>query len=74
MSSPETSWIITVTGDVIVSRCDEGVMRGTEVVYNIDEGKVKVTAGNARVLSIITPKKKDAQPGTAPAAPAPAPN
>lgn len=67
--------VITITGDVISSRGDEGVVRGTEVVYNVDEGKVRITAGNSRVLSIITPKKKDgaAQPAT-PAAPATPPN
>jgi lipopolysaccharide export system protein LptA len=61
--------IITVTGDVISSRGDEGVVRGKEIVYNIDEGKVRITAGNDRVLSIITPKKKDAPPAGAPATP-----
>lgn len=66
------SGIITITGDVIVSRGDEGVMRGTEAVYNVDEGKVKVTAGTKPVLTIITPKKKDT--ATPPAAPATPPN
>jgi lipopolysaccharide export system protein LptA len=67
--------IITITGDVILSSGNEGVTRGTEVVYNVDAGAVKATAGNNRVLSIITPKKKDGavQPA-APAAPATPPN
>jgi lipopolysaccharide export system protein LptA len=70
-----TAHIITFTGDVISSRADEGVMRATQMVYNIDEGSVRMTAGDKRVLAIITPKKKDpaaqpaAQPAGAPAAP-----
>jgi lipopolysaccharide export system protein LptA len=68
---------ITVTGNVISTRGDEGVVRGTEMVYNVGEGRVRITAGDKRVLSIITPKKKDpaAQPapGTAPVQPAPQP-
>ncbi len=66
---------ITITGDVISSRGDEGVVRGTQIVYNVGEGRVKITAGNSRVLSIINTKKKDpaAQPVTPPATPAPAP-
>ena len=67
---------ITVTGNVISTRGDEGVVRGTEMVYNVGEGRVRITAGDKRVLSIITPKKRDpaAQPapGAAPAQPAPA--
>jgi lipopolysaccharide transport protein LptA len=66
--------IITVTGDVILTRSDECVMRGTEVVYNIEQGSVKVTAGSNRVLSICTPKKKDAAPSVPGAAPANRPN
>jgi lipopolysaccharide export system protein LptA len=67
-----TTHVITITGDVISSRGDEGVVRGTQIVYNIDEGHVRVTAGDKRVLSIITPKKKTetAQPA-APGQPAP---
>jgi lipopolysaccharide export system protein LptA len=58
---------ITVTGNVISTRGDEGVVRGTEMVYNVGEGRVRITAGNARVLSIITPKKKDPAAKPAPA-------
>jgi lipopolysaccharide export system protein LptA len=66
--------VVTVTGDVIMTRGEDCVMRGTEIVYSVDEGKVKVTAGSNRVLSICTPKKKDgaAAPAPAPAAPSPA--
>jgi lipopolysaccharide export system protein LptA len=66
---------ITVTGNVISTRGDEGVVRGTEMVYNVGEGRVRITAGDKRVLSIITPKKKDPAakpaPATTPAQPAP---
>ncbi|HEV7690777.1 MAG TPA: LptA/OstA family protein [Hyphomonadaceae bacterium] len=61
--------IITITGDVILSRADDCVMRGTEIVYNIDQGSVKVSAGNNRVFSICTPKKKDGAAQPAPAKP-----
>jgi lipopolysaccharide export system protein LptA len=74
---------ITVTGNVISRRGDEGVVQGTRIVYNVGEGRAKMTAGSERVLSIITPKKKQpatapapgaGQPATPPAAPAPRPN
>ena len=64
--------IITITGDVILSRADDCVMRGTEIVYNIDQGSVKINAGSNRVLSICTPKKKDG--AAQPAVPAKPPN
>ena len=58
---------ITITGDVILSRGAEGVVRGTSVVYNVAQGRTTITAGTGRVLSIFTPAKKT------PAAPIPAP-
>jgi lipopolysaccharide export system protein LptA len=60
---------ITITGDVISSQCDEVVVRGTQIVYDIGNGAVRYTAGNERVLSIFTPKKRD--PAATPGAPAP---
>jgi lipopolysaccharide export system protein LptA len=74
---------IIVTGNVISKRGDEGVVKGTRIVYNVGEGRAKITAGGERVLSIITPKKNQpattpapgaVQPATPPAAPAPRPN
>ncbi|HVY88866.1 MAG TPA: LptA/OstA family protein [Hyphomonadaceae bacterium] len=56
---------ITITGDVISSRGDEGVVRGTELVYHVKDGLVKMTAGDKRVLSIFNTNKKT--DGSAPA-------
>jgi len=71
---------ITITGDVILSRGEDGVVRGTNVVYSIGEGRTIITAGTNRVTSVFnTAKKPAAAPGSAPAtpatpAPAPTPN
>ncbi len=65
---------ITITGDVILSRGEDGVVRGTNVVYSIGEGRTIITAGKNRVTSVFnTAKKPETPPGSAPAAPAPAP-
>ena len=70
---------ITITGDVILSRGNEGVVRGTQVVYKVGEGRTVITAGTKRVTSIFTPASKrdtaTTPPATtpAPAAPATAP-
>jgi lipopolysaccharide export system protein LptA len=68
---------ITITGDVILSRGTEGVVRGTQVVYKVGEGRSIITAGKNRVTTILVPasKQKPADGATtpAPAAPAPAP-
>jgi lipopolysaccharide export system protein LptA len=62
-----TTKTITITGDVILSRGADGVVRGTSVVYNVDEGRTTITAGTGRVMSIFTPaKKKPADPLSAP--------
>lgn len=60
---------ITITGNVISSRGDEGVIRGTKIVYSVGEGRVVITATGDRVTSIINTTKK--QPGVQPAQPAP---
>lgn len=62
---------ITITGDVILSRGAEGVVRGTQVVYKVSDGRSVITAGKSRVTTILVPKSK--QPPAAPSAPAPAP-
>jgi lipopolysaccharide export system protein LptA len=59
---------ITITGDVILSRGVEGVVRGTKVVYKVGEGRSVITAGANRVTSIFTPAKKDPANGNPPAA------
>lgn len=67
---------ITITGDVILSRGTEGVVRGTRVVYMVSEGRTVITAGSNRVTTLFTPApKRDPAPEPAtPAAPAPRPN
>lgn len=60
---------ITITGDVILSRGEEGVVRGTQVVYAVGEGRTIITAGSNRVFTVLVQKKKDDPPST-PGAPA----
>lgn len=60
-----TTDTITITGDVILSRGAEGVVRGKQVVYQVSEGRTVITAGNDRVTSIITPAPRN-QPAPAP--------
>ncbi len=71
-----TADTITITGDVILSRGNEGVVRGTQVVYKVAEGRTVITAGSNRVTSIFTPaSKRDPAPATTPApAATPRPN
>lgn len=66
---------ITITGDVILSRGAEGVVRGTQVVYKVGEGRSVITAGKNRVTTILVPasKQKPAAGASTPPAPAPAP-
>lgn len=63
---------ITITGDVILSRGEDGVVRGTNVVYAIGEGRTTITAGQNRVTSIFNTAPKREQPAAP--APTPAPN
>jgi len=65
---------ITITGDVILSRGEDGVVRGTNVVYSIGNGRTVITAGDKRVVTVFNTAKKQA-PADAPATPpAPTPN
>jgi lipopolysaccharide export system protein LptA len=64
---------ITITGDVILSRGEDGVVRGTNVVYSIGEGRTVITAGQNRVTSVFNTAKKPATAPSSPATPAPAP-
>jgi len=57
---------ITITGDVLLSRGTEGVVRGKQVVYKVAEGRTVITAGSDRVTSIFTPAPRN---NTAPATP-----
>jgi lipopolysaccharide export system protein LptA len=62
---------ITITGDVILSRGQDGVVKGTRVVYSVGEGRTVITAGDKRVFTIFNTAKK--QTPAAPATPAPTP-
>lgn len=64
---------ITITGDVILSRGEDGVVRGTRVVYSIGEGRTVITAGEKRVITVFNTAKKQAPSETTPATPAPTP-
>jgi lipopolysaccharide export system protein LptA len=59
---------ITITGEVISKRGDEGVIRGTRMVYSVGEGRVTITANGDRVTSIFntTPKQPGARPPATP--------
>jgi len=61
---------ITITGDVILSRGEDGVVRGTTVKYSIGEGRTVITAGTNRVTTVFNTAKKEPAEG---AAQAPAP-
>jgi lipopolysaccharide export system protein LptA len=63
---------ITITGDVILSRGEDGVVRGTTVKYSIGDGRTVITAGQNRVTTVFNTANKPAQPAD-PATPAPAP-
>lgn len=70
---------ITITGDVILSRGEDGVVRGTTVKYSIGDGRTVITAGQNRVVTVFNTAKKPAeappaQPTTPAPAPAPTPN
>ncbi len=62
---------ITITGDVILSRGVDGVVRGTNVVYGISTGRTLITAGDKRVTTVFNTAKKAPAAGAAPATPAP---
>jgi lipopolysaccharide export system protein LptA len=65
--------VITVTGDVILSRDDGSVVNGTQLIYEVDAGKAVMTSSNGKgVFSYFNPQsKKNAAP--APVAPVPSP-
>jgi lipopolysaccharide export system protein LptA len=54
---------ITITGDVIMSRGDEGVIRGTRLIYDVAAGRATVTAGGTKVQSIFIPTARDGSSG-----------
>lgn len=62
---------ITITGDVILSRGEDGVVKGTRVVYSIGEGRTVITAGEKRVVTVFNTAKKATPATPAPAQPVP---
>lgn len=50
---------ITMTGDVVLSRGSEGVMRGTKLVYSVQNGLATVTSEKGPVVSIFPSKNRD---------------
>lgn len=68
--------IITVTGDVILSSGNDGVVHGRKLIYEVTAGKATMTNDGGRVTSIFTPKKTDkpaapTSPGASPSPNAP---
>lgn len=62
---------ITITGDVIMRREDEALIRGKKVVYQVSAGLASISSSGDRVQAILQPQSnRAAQPG--PAQPAPA--
>lgn len=57
---------LTVTGNVILARGTEGLVRGNKVVYKVDEGRTVVTADTDRVKTFLIPTKKAQVPATPP--------
>ena len=62
---------ITITGDVILSRGEDGVVKGTRVVYSIAEGRTVITAGEKRVVTVFNTAKKATPAESTPPAPTP---
>ncbi len=61
---------ITITGDVIMRRDEEAVIRGTKVVYQVAAGLANISAGSNRVQGILTPQQRNRPAQPAPAQPA----
>lgn len=59
---------IVITGDVIMARGNEAVIRGTRIVYSVGQGITRMTAGNNRVAGVFVPSRDEDQPAQ------PAPN
>ena len=59
---------IVITGDVIMARGNEAVIRGTRIVYNVSQGVTRMTAGGNRVSGVFVPQSRNEDQ---PAQPAP---
>jgi lipopolysaccharide export system protein LptA len=64
---------ITVTGDVILTRGDEGVINGRRLVIEVATGRAVVTSEGRPVFSVFTPSERepDEAEGASPPAAAP---
>ena len=62
---------IVITGDVIMARGNEAVIRGTRIVYNVSQGVTRMTAGSDRVSGVFIPQQRNPDQ---PSSPAPTPN
>ncbi|MBI1359300.1 MAG: hypothetical protein GC155_03350 [Alphaproteobacteria bacterium] len=62
--------VLTITGNpVILSRGDQGVIKGKKVVYDFQTGHATITNEGARVTSIFNTEKQPDTPATPGAAP-----
>lgn len=53
---------ITLTGDVVLSRGEEGVINGTRLVLEVGSGRATVTSSGKPVFSILTPRDRERDP------------
>jgi lipopolysaccharide export system protein LptA len=70
-----TTDTITITGDVVLSRGAEGVVRGTKVVYQVGAGHTSISSDKDRVMAIFeSAKPRNSTPNPPATQPAPTPN
>jgi lipopolysaccharide export system protein LptA len=55
--------IIVITGNVILSRGDEGVAKGTRLVYDVRQGRATITSGTGPVIAIFNQTRSERQSG-----------
>jgi len=65
---------ITITGDVIMRRESEAVIRGKKVVYQVSAGLASISSSGDRVQAILQPQSRSNAPQPAPAQPPARPN
>ena len=65
---------ITITGDVIMRRDDEAVIRGKKVVYQVSAGLASISSSGDRVQAILQPQSRSNSATPAPAQPPARPN
>jgi lipopolysaccharide export system protein LptA len=63
---------ITITGDVIMTRDKDAVIRGKKVVYQVSAGLASISSSGDRVQAILTPQQSSRPAQPAPSTPAPA--